>query len=293
MSRVLVTGGSGLVGHSLHKYSDWLFPSSKELDLLDHVSTMRYFDNIRPTIVVHLAARVGGLYRNLNENMEMFHDNMKMNLNIVQACEQYKVTKLIVVLSTCIFPDKCEYPLDESMIHMGPPHHSNEGYAYAKRMLEVQTKLLKNTKTICLIPTNLFGPHDNFDLTTAHVIPALINKAVNNKTFNVLGSGRALRQFLYVEDFANIIHTCVNWEQVNEHELFICAPNEEDEVYIEYVVDIIKNHVGIDEITYDMTCSDGQYKKTASNKKLLETFPNIKFSNFEEKLKDTINWYIK
>ena len=274
MPGVLVTGGSGLVGHSLHKYSDWLFPTSKELDLLDHVSTMRYFDNIRPSVVVHLAARVGGLYRNLNENLEMFNDNMKMNLNIIEACESFHVKKLIVILSTCIFPDKCEYPLDESMIQLGPPHYSNEGYAYAKRMLEVQTRLLKNTKTICLIPTNLFGPHDNFDLQNAHVIPALINKAVSEKSLNVLGSGKALRQFLYVDDFAEIIHTCVQWEQPTDHELFICAPNEEDEVCIDCVVNIIKKHVGLEKIEYDMTCSDGQYKKTASNKKLLENFPN-------------------
>jgi len=112
-----------------------------DANLVDHDSTVALFERLRPTHVIHLAARVGGLFRNMNEGTRMFEDNIEINKNVVECCDKYNVQHSVHCLSTCIFPDKVEYPINESKLHDGPPHYSNGGYAYAKRMLEVHTSL--------------------------------------------------------------------------------------------------------------------------------------------------------
>ena len=311
---ILVTGGSGLIGQALRDFiktkssiDNWIFLSSKECNLLNYDETLKILQNTQPDVVIHLAARVGGLYNNMNNNEAMYTDNMHMNLNIIEACEKTNVTRFIAVLSTCIFPDSPPMlPLTEEMIHAGPPHHSNEGYAMAKRMLEVHARL-SQMETICLIPTNLYGPHDNFKIEDAHVIPALIHKCYiakqTNQPFKVAGSGKAVRQFLYNEDMAKIIEWAVyksipslsNNGSYNDlyHESYICAPNESDEVTIEIVARIIaKTMTYEDKLQFDTSFQEGQYKKTASNKKLIDSMPSLTFSNFEEKLQTTIEWFI-
>jgi GDP-L-fucose synthase len=313
---ILVTGGSGLIGQALQDFikttqstDNWIFLSSKECNLLNYDETLKILSSRTPDVVIHLAARVGGLYNNMNNNESMYVDNMRMNLNIIEACEKTKVKRFIAVLSTCIFPDKPpSLPLTEEMIHSGPPHYSNEGYAMAKRMLEVHARL-SPMETICLIPTNLYGPYDNFKIEDAHVIPALIHKCYiakqTNQPFKIAGSGKAVRQFLYNADMAKIIQWAVyksspspsNHNSYNDsyHESYICAPNETDEVTIETVAQIIAKTMNYeDQLQFDTSFQEGQYKKTASNKKLLEAMSKnaLEFSNFEEKLQSTIEWFI-
>jgi GDP-L-fucose synthase len=307
---ILVTGGSGLIGKALQDFiktkssaDSWIFLSSKECNLLNYDETYKILQNTQPDVVIHLAARVGGLYNNMNNNERMYVDNMQMNLNIINACEKSNVKGFIAVLSTCIFPDKPpSLPLTEEMIHDGPPHYSNEGYAMAKRMLEVHAHL-SHMETICLIPTNLYGPYDNFKIEDAHVIPALIHKCYNakqsNQPFKIAGSGKAVRQFLYNTDMAKIIEWAVNKSisissiDDSYHESYICAPNENEEVTIETVARIIAKTLNYEEhLEFDTSFQEGQYKKTASNKKLLEEIPTFVFSNFEEKLQYTIEWFI-
>jgi GDP-L-fucose synthase len=148
---VLVTGGSGLVGRALSrlvgdKCDDtcaWHFASSADADLRDMSQTRALFERVRPTHVVHLAAFVGGLFRNIKYKVEFFRFNVLMDDNVMECCREFGVQKLVSCLSTCIFPDKTRYPIDESMIHDGPPHWSNEGYAYAKRMIDVMNRCYK------------------------------------------------------------------------------------------------------------------------------------------------------
>lgn len=306
MTKILVTGGSGLIGKALQNYifhsddteNEWIFLSSKELNLLNEENTINYLEKVRPQMVIHLAARVGGLYNNMNNNERMFTDNMKMNLNIILACEKVGVKRFVSVLSTCIFPNAPPaLPLTEDMIHSGPPHHSNEGYSMAKRMLEVQSRLSK-MESICLIPTNLFGPYDNFAIEDAHVIPALIHKCYlarkEGRPFKVAGSGKAVRQFLYNGDMASILYwAAIKKENVkNNHEMYICAPGEKDEVTIETVARIIAKKMEYP-VEFDVSYAEGQQKKTASNQKLLEEMPELTFSSFESKLNDTIEWFVK
>ena len=149
---VMVTGGSGLVGQAIEEFvtengnqnqlpgEKWIFLSSKDGDLTDRAATEAIFEKHKPTHVIHLAAKVGGLFANMAEKVEFYRVNILMNDNIMECSRIYKVQKLVGMLSTCIFPDKTSYPIDETMIHNGPPHHSNEGYAYAKRMIDTMNR---------------------------------------------------------------------------------------------------------------------------------------------------------
>lgn len=179
---VLVTGGTGLVGGAIktvietEKPSDeqWIFLSSKDGNLADLTETKAIFARYHPTHVIHLAAMVGGLFHNLRNNLEFFRVNMAINDNVLSCAHEFGVRKVVSCLSTCIFPDKTTYPIDETMVHLGPPHDSNFGYAYAKRMIDVMNRGYNDKFQHCftsVIPTNVFGPNDNFNLENSHVIP--------------------------------------------------------------------------------------------------------------------------
>jgi GDP-L-fucose synthase len=217
---VLVTGGTGLVGKAIETVSkqesrengSWYFAGSKDGDLTKMEDTRALFERVKPTHVIHLAARVGGLFLNMKHKVEMYRDNAAMNDNVMECSRIFGVQKLVSCLSTCVFPDKTTYPIDESMLHNGPPHRSNEGYAIAKRNIDILNRCYFDQygcNFTSVIPTNVFGPHDNFHLENGHVIPGLIHKFYlakkNNTPMSVWGSGKPLRQFVYSEDLARLI----------------------------------------------------------------------------------------
>ncbi|XP_042212036.1 GDP-L-fucose synthase-like [Homarus americanus] len=217
---VVVTGGTGLVGQAIHTVVEqnsrsnekWIFLSSKDADLKSATETRAVFEKHRPSHVIHLAAMVGGLYRNMKYNCDFLRFNQLMNDNVLETCKELKVKKVVSCLSTCIFPDKTPYPIDETMIHNGPPHHSNFGYSMAKRMIDVMNQAY-HTQYGCnftsVIPTNVYGPHDNFNLEDGHVLPGLIHKTYtakkNGTPFTVWGTGKPLRQFVYSLDLAKLM----------------------------------------------------------------------------------------
>lgn len=147
-SVIMVTGGSGLVGAAIRDYvaenalegEQWIFLSSRDGDLRSRTDTEAIFAKYQPTHVIHLAAKVGGLFANMAQKVEFFRENILINDNVMECCRIYKVEKLVSFLSTCIFPDKTTYPIDETMLHDGAPHHSNEGYAYAKRLIDTMVR---------------------------------------------------------------------------------------------------------------------------------------------------------
>ena len=297
MKTILVTGGSGLVGSALQSIQKeynyyFIFLNSKQVNLLNFTETKKVFCEIQPDIIIHVAASVGGLFKNIEQNVVLFEENITMNTNVIKAAHVSGVQRLIACLSTCIFSEM-ETLLDESMIHNGPPHSSNEGYAYAKRMLEVSCRLYTekyNREYSCVIPTNIYGPHDNFNLNDGHVLPVLIHKAflANEYSipFEVKGSGKPLRQFIYSVDVANIILLLLEKPFVQN---VILSPKEE--VSISEVAEMINTHF-INEIHYLPEYSDGIYKKTADNSKLL-SIVNFEFTELKVGIKDTINWFIK
>lgn len=307
-TRILVTGGTGLVGSAIKKLAndtghwlEWIFVGSKDLDLSgDYEPVQIWFEKHHPTYVIHLAANVGGVYKNSRANLEMFLTNIRINDNILRACAQYSVEKVVFCLSTCIFPDKIEYPFVESQIHEGPPHPSNEGYAYAKRMLEVQARLYNSQRfgpqVMCVIPTNIYGPHDNFNLEDSHVIPGLIHRCYlakrDNTPFVVRGSGQAIRQFIHSNDVADYI------VQV----LFVLSPQKipngiilapQTEISIQDVAFEIADAFELprERIQWDTTFGDGQMKKTANNALLRHYFPNHNMIDFRDGIRETVNWF--
>lgn len=307
---VLVTGGSGLVGQAIkslveekqkagkHNNENWIFCGSKDGDLRIKSQTDALFDKYKPTYVIHLAAMVGGLFHNMAHNLDFLRDNLSINENVLYASYKHNVKKVISCLSTCIFPDKTTYPIDETMVHNGPPHSSNYGYSYAKRMIDILNRAY-NEQHGCMftsvIPCNVFGPHDNFSLESSHVVPALIRRmdkaiAIGDKTFTVSGSGKPLRQFIYSMDLAKLfLWVLYNYSSV---EPIILSVDEKDEMTISQLAEAIKQAHGYSGLlVYDTSKPDGQYKKTASNNKLRSLNPHFEFTPFNEAINDTVKWF--
>ena len=298
---ILVTGGSGLVGSAIRVISkdyteyEFIFLSSKDLDLSKEQETVDYFCQVKPTYVIHLAANVGGMFKNMKYKVEMFEDNMRINMNVLKACHLAKVKKVVSCLSTCIFPDKTTYPIDEKMLHNGPPHGSNDAYAYSKRMVEVLSKAYQEEygdNFICVIPCNIYGKHDNFSLDDGHVIPGLIHRCYLAKRdgldFVVKGSGTPLRQFIYSEDLAKLMIWCLL--EYGDKESLILA--DEKEWSIGDVARMIARAFGMeDRIVFDSSKEDGQFRKTASTEKLKLCKDNYEFVELEDKIKEIIEWF--
>jgi len=302
MKTVLITGGTGLVGSAMKNIStdynyNFVFISSSQFNLNLMSDTIKMFETYKPNYVIHLAACVGGLYKNMNNKVEMLEKNLMINYNVVKCAHDFKVEKLIGALSTCIFPDKTTYPINESMLHNGPPHFSNDAYAYTKRMLEIHCKAYKENfgdNFICFIPTNIYGENDNYNLQDSHVLPALIHKCYlakqNNTDFIVRGTGSPLRQFIYSTDLAKLIM----WTLENYNDNIILSVSENDEVSIKDAAYIIAKAFDYeDRLVFDTSYSDGQYKKTADNSLLMENNKNFVFTKIEDGIKKTIDYFIK
>tara|TARA_B100000886_G_C20415684_1_gene489177 strand:+ start:1511 stop:2449 length:939 start_codon:yes stop_codon:yes gene_type:complete len=302
--KVLVTGGSGMVGKCLKEICDkkfinneFIFLSSKDCDLTKIDDVDKLFNENKPDFIIHLAANVGGLYKNLREKISMFKDNIRMNENILEISNKYNVQRGIFCLSSCIFPHKPKkYPMNESMMHESEPHPSNEGYGYSKRMMEMQCRNYNQQfgrKYICLIPVNLYGPHDNFNLEDSHVIAGLIHKFYNQKIkntqFKMYGSGKPLRQFIYSYDFANIILKFL-FDYHENYESIICC---NDEICIKDLTDMICKLSGCNEneIICDLTKPEGCMRKTVDNSLFNKIYPDFEYTSLEEGLKSTINWF--
>jgi len=305
---VLVTGGSGLVGRGIQGYlssiaprsnETWVYLKSGDGDLRDYNQTKAIFEKHKPTHVVHLAAAVGGLFKNMRQKVEMFRDNMLINDNVLRLAFEFKVVKCISCLSTCIFPDKTTYPIDETMVHLGPPHFSNDAYAYAKRMIDVLNHAYSEEYgcNFCsVIPTNIFGPHDNFNLEDSHVLPGLMHKCYLAKKagtdLTVFGTGKPLRQFIYSIDLGALFVWAL--DNYNSLDPIIFSVGEEQEVSIGHVAELIKKGMNFDgKLVFDTSKADGQYKKTASNKKLLSLIPDFKFTPLEEAIATSCKWFVE
>lgn len=302
--KILVTGGSGLVGYGLKKITnnykhDFVLLSSKDGDLTNLNETREIFKLHKPDCVIHLAAYVGGLFKNMNFKVDMYEKNTLMNYNVIKCCHDFGVKKAVSCLSTCIFPDKTTYPINESMLHNGPPHSSNDAYAYSKRMLGVHCRAYQEqfgSNFICVIPTNIYGENDNYNLEDGHVIPALIHKCYlakqNNKKFIVRGTGKPLRQFIYSIDLAKLIIWTV--ETYEDKSPIILSVGEKDEISIADVAILISREFNYEHmIAFDDNYSDGQLKKTADNSKLMKLYGEFKFTNIEAGIKKSVGWFIE
>ena len=292
--KTLVTGGTGLVGSTID--AD-IKLSTKDVDLRDWDKTLKLFEFLKPTKVIHCAARVGGLGGNMNYKGEYFYDNIKINTNVLEASRLVGVKKVVSFLSTCVFPDDVEYPLSEEKIHLGEPHHSNYPYAYAKRMIDIQSRAYTEqygVNYVSVIPTNIYGPNDNFNLQQGHVMPMLIHKCylakINDTDLNVWGTGKALREFIYSEDVGRLTNWVLN--NYNDSEPIIFSPSVE--VSIGDIVELIVDNLNFKgNVVFDKNKPEGQYRKPSDNSKLKKYLPDFEFTKIEVGMKKTIDWFVE
>lgn len=304
---VMVTGGSGLVGCAIRDFvlsnpkenEEWVFLSSKDGDLRDRKDTEAIFMKFNPTHVIHLAAKVGGLFANMAQKVEFYRENILINDNVMELCRIHKVQKLVSFLSTCIFPDKTSYPIDETMLHDGPPHPSNEGYALAKRLIDTMNRAYAEEygcNFTSIIPTNIYGPYDNFSIQNGHVIPGLIHKCYKSKKegkpFTIWGSGTPLRQFIYSLDLAEL--TVWVMREYHSPDPITLSVDEEAEVSIKDVALSVAKAMKFEgEILFDTDKADGQFKKTACNKKFRGYRPDYKFQSIDEGVQKSVDWFVE
>ena len=296
--KTLVTGSNGLVGSAVKALNleGYFFASRKDADLLNFDQTMILFSRVKPQRVLHLAALVGGIGGNSLNSADYFMGNLQMNINTLEAARLNGVDRLVSFMSTCVFPDKVDYPLNPSSLHAGPPHPSNFGYAYAKRMLEVQTRAYRvqwGLKYSIGIPANIYGPFDNFDLRDGHVIPSLIHKVYNAKLKNeplvVWGTGKSLREFVYSEDIARLATWMLDRNDLTEPLIL----SNSQEMSIRNVVELIAEIMDFKgQIIFDTSKPDGQYRKPSNNAELKSLNPSFRFTQIMEGLERTIQYFI-
>ena len=292
--KILVTGGSGMVGSFLKDIMpEAIYLSSKDCDLTNQESVQKYFNYIKPDIVVHLAAKVGGIIDNIAYPAEYFDENILMNTFVLRASRQVGVKQFIGILSTCVYPDKVDkYPMTEDKIHIGPPTYTNFSYGYAKRCMAVQIEAYNRqygTNYSCLIPTNLYGEYDKFNDNSSHFVTALINKIHKAKTLGsdkitLMGTGTPIRQFMYAKDFAKYIKECI---EKNVTDNLNVACNET--FSIKQIAEIALRSCDAEHllIEFDSTKPDGQHRKDVSNEKMMSLMPDFKITSLEDGIKRT------
>lgn len=298
---ISITGYSGLVGKEFLKHNKQITPLFSRLENYDDILTELKLR--KPKVIIHAAANVGGLGKNINNNLQLFEDNITMNINLLHAITHipdHTVDKVVCFLSTCIYPNNAFYPLIESDIQNGPPHDSNYGYAYAKRMLTIQGKAISRsteTKVISVVPNNLYGLNDNYDLENGHVIPSVIHKVFLAKQQNLpevefWGDGTPMREFTYAGDIPKIIDLIL--EKYNDYDEPINIGNTK-EYSIKQVVEMIckiMDYSGT--IRWNTDKPNGQFRKPSSNEKLLSLvgWDNKKYTTLEKGLKLTCKHFI-
>jgi GDP-L-fucose synthase len=299
---ILVAGSTGLAGSAIIREFKRLGKkvigiSSKDLDLLDRKATFNYFKNLKPKVVIDAAAKVGGISANNTYPVEFLSNNIQIQTNLMDASHIVNVERFIFLGSNCIYPKNCPQPIKEEYIFTGVLEPTNSAYAVAKLAgIELIKSYRKEYahKWISVMPINLYGPNDNFDLESSHVFPALIRKFTdavrnNSKSVNVWGSGKPRREFLHVDDLSKAIILCLEKYDSDEH---INIGTGEDLTVSDLAKKIAEISGFNGEITWDMTQADGTPQKVLDVQKItkLGWKPTI---TLDQGIKSTIEWYLE
>ncbi len=300
--RVVVTGGAGFLGgfvlEELRRRGarDVFVPRSREYDLVDMAAVRRLYVDTRPTLVLHLAARVGGIGANRANPGKFFYENLMMGVQLIEVGRQVGLRKLVALGTICAYPKFAPVPFREEDIWNGYPEETNAPYGLAKKMLLVQSEAYRQQygfNSVVLFPVNLYGPRDNFDLETSHVIPALIRKCIEardrgDRRIVVWGDGSASREFLHARDAAEGIVTAA--ERYDKS-----APvnlGAGFEIRIRDLVPLIARLCRFEgDIVWDATKPNGQPRRMLDTSRALREFGWKARIGFEEGLAETIAWY--
>jgi len=301
-SKIYVAGHKGLVGSAIVRnlqskgYTNIITRTHKELDLTDQKAVMKFFDEERPEYVFLAAAKVGGIYANNTYPADFIYENLMIECNVIKAAHDFKVKKLLFLGSSCIYPKMAPQPIKEEYLLSGYLEPTNEAYAIAKiaglKMCQFFKRQYGDNFISCM-PTNLYGPNDNFDLQNSHVLAALIRKFHEAKIQNkphveVWGTGTPRREFLYVDDMAD---ACVFLMENYDGEETINIGTGED-LTIRELAEIIREIVGYEgEIIFDKTKPDGTPRKLLDVSKLKDLGWQYKIK-LKEGIKLTYKWYI-
>ncbi len=303
-NRFVVTGGSGFLGsvivHKLKEHgANYVFvPRSADYDLRDHDAVTRLLAETRPDVIIHGAASVGGIGANREHPADFFYDNLMMGVQLIHEAWKAGLKKFVTIGTVCAYPKFTPVPFKEEEIWNGYPEETNAPYGLAKKMLLVQGQAYRQQygfNSIFLLPTNLYGPNDNFDLETSHVIPALIRKCLEAKARGddhivAWGTGSASREFLYVDDAAEgILMATEHYD--NPDPINLGAARE---ITIKELLELIVELTEFDgEIVWDSSKPDGQPRRALDVSKAEKEFGFVSQMDFREGLRRTIDWYIE
>jgi GDP-L-fucose synthase len=299
---VLVTGGAGFLGtHVLRKIQAHgspavIVPRSREFDLRDKAAIIRLFEQTRPDLVIHLAAVVGGIGANRQHPGQFFYDNAIMGLQLLEQARFFSIEKVVVLGTVCAYPKFTPVPFRETDLWNGYPEETNAPYGLAKKILLAQAQAYRQEyglNAIYLLPVNLYGPGDNFDPESSHVIPALIRKCLEaveggQDEVVVWGTGQASREFLYVEDAAEAI--VLASEHYDDPEPVNLGSGSE--ISIKELVELIAELTGFrGRLVWDTTKPDGQPRRCLDTSRAEQAFGFRARTDFREGLQRTIAWY--
>lgn len=300
---VLVTGGAGFLGSHLvdllneTRCEQVFVPRRSEYDLTMQEAVRRLLSNTRPDVVLHLAAEVGGIGANMTSPGRFFYANLAMGLHLIEESRRQGVTKFVQVGTVCSYPKHSTVPFRETELWDGYPEETNAPYGIAKKALLVQLQAYRSQygfNGIYLLPVNLYGPGDNFDLRSGHVIPALIRKMVEAKEGGhpqvvLWGTGSASREFLFVEDCARALLLAT--ERYDEPDPVNIGTGSE--ITIRDLASMISDVVGYEgEITYDPSRPDGQPRRCLDTSRAFEGFGFRARTDLREGLEKTVEWYL-
>ncbi len=300
--KVVVTGGVGFLGNFVikklkeHGVTDIFIPTIEEYDLVDPEAIDRLFKKAMPDVIIHLAAHVGGIGANLEHPAEFFYDNLMMGVQLIHQAWKHNVQKFVAIGTVCAYPKFTPVPFKEDDLWIGYPEETNAPYGLAKKMLLVQSQAYRQQygfNSIFLLPVNLYGPGDNFNLASSHVIPALIRKCIEaqekgEKEVVLWGDGSPTREFLFVEDAAEGIVAAA--EKYNGSDPVNLGAGRE--ISIKDLADLIVKLTGFTgKVTWDTTKPNGQPRRCLDTSRAEKYFGFRAQVNFEEGIQRTIDWY--